>query len=159
MSRLCHKLSRRTLDLMYKTFVRPTIEYACVVWDGCSEATAGLLENVQLRAGRIVCGAIRHTSHEVIYSELGWEKLAKRRERFKLLLYHKMVYTFAPTYLCNMLPTSVAERTPYPVRSANILARTPFRTRLALFDKSFIPATTRLWNQLPTEVQSITNVM
>ena len=37
MARLGHKLDRKTLDLMYKTFVRPTMEYACVIWDGCTQ--------------------------------------------------------------------------------------------------------------------------
>ena len=120
------------------------MEYACVIWDGCTQAAADQLENLQLRAGRIVCGAIRHTSHEIIYSELGWETLAKRREYFKLTLYHKMVYGLVPNHLCDLLPSSVATRTQYPVRSSNLLARTPFRTRLVLFEKSFIPSTTRL---------------
>ena len=79
MSRLSYKLDRKTLYIMYKSFIRPVMEYACVVWDGCTQVDANRLEAIQLRAGRIVCGAIRHTLHAVIYDELGWETLSKRR--------------------------------------------------------------------------------
>ena len=43
---------------MYVTFVRPILEYASVVWDGCSISDTEKLEKVQLRvyAARIVTG-------------------------------------------------------------------------------------------------------
>ena len=157
LSRLTHKLDRRTLDQMYKSFIRPVMEYACVVWDGCTVTDSDRLEALQLRAGRIVCGAIRHTSHAIIYNELGWEKLSKRRERFKLILYHKMVHNIAPEYLQNLLPQSIATRNHYNVRNAAGLSQTLVRTRLSLFDNSFLPSTTRLWNMLSKDIRTISD--
>ena len=140
---------------MYKSFIRPVMEYACVVWDGCSEKNSDRLESVQLRAGRIVCGAIKHTSHSIIYNELGWERLSKRRERFKLLLFHKMVHGIAPKYLQDMLPQTVAERNSYQVRNASGLSQSIVRTRLSLFEHSFLPSSIKLWNMLPEEQRTI----
>ena len=39
---------------MYKTFVRPILEYASVVWVGCINSDLDKLEKVQLYAARIV---------------------------------------------------------------------------------------------------------
>ena len=39
---------------MFKTFVRPILEYASVVWDGCTNSDK--LEKEQLYAARIVTG-------------------------------------------------------------------------------------------------------
>ena len=135
------------------------MEYACVVWNGCTGTESNKLEAIQLRAGRIVCGAIRLTSHEIIYNELGWEKLSKRRERFKLILYHKMIYKLAPEYLCDLLPPSTSIRNPYPVRGSSGLSMTVPKARLSLFDHSFLPSTTRLLNQLPEQTRLLSDLV
>ena len=50
-------LSRNKLSKMYVTFVRPIIlEYASVIWGGCSISDTEKLEKVQLYAARIVTG-------------------------------------------------------------------------------------------------------
>lgn len=41
---------------MYITFVRPILEYASVVWDGCSQYDIDKLGKVQLNTARIVTG-------------------------------------------------------------------------------------------------------
>ena len=49
-------LSKQTLSNIYLTFIRPTLEYACEVWDGCLEREVAKLEKVQLESARIVTG-------------------------------------------------------------------------------------------------------
>ena len=56
---LKYKLSRNALEKIYKSFIRPKLEYADVVWDCCTEGDAKLIENVQLTAARNVTGAIK----------------------------------------------------------------------------------------------------
>ena len=96
-------------------------------------------------------------SHAIIYGELGWESLAKRRERFKLILYHKMIYGNAPIYLQQLLTESVASRNRYNVRSASALNQSLVKTRLGLFNNSFLPSATRLWNILPQDIKTISD--
>ena len=38
---------------MYITFIRPLLEYASEVWDGCTQSDIEQLEKVQLHAARI----------------------------------------------------------------------------------------------------------
>ena len=52
-------LNRKTLEKIYLTFIRPTLEYACVVWDNNTLFLINELENVQIEAARIVTGGTR----------------------------------------------------------------------------------------------------
>jgi hypothetical protein len=53
-------LSKQTLSNIYLTFIRPTLEYACEVWNGCFEREVAKLEKVQLESARIVTGYSFH---------------------------------------------------------------------------------------------------
>ena len=79
MHKLSRELDRRTLETIYETFIRSKLEYACIVWDDCSEQDCKALENCQLRAPRIVTGAKKDTSHEKLYCETQWSKLEEIR--------------------------------------------------------------------------------
>ena len=48
------KLSRNTLERLYKFLVRPVMEFADVVWDGCTESECDLFEHVQYETDKIV---------------------------------------------------------------------------------------------------------
>jgi hypothetical protein len=41
---LKYKISRDTLCKLYKSLIRPVMEYADVLWDGCTESESDLLE-------------------------------------------------------------------------------------------------------------------
>ena len=59
------KLSRNTLERLYKSLVHPVMEYADVVWDRCTEFECDLLEHVQhvqYENAKIVTGAMKGTS-------------------------------------------------------------------------------------------------
>jgi hypothetical protein len=43
-------LSKQALSNIYLTFIRPVLEYACEVWDGCYERDIEKLEKIQLEA-------------------------------------------------------------------------------------------------------------
>ena len=73
LKRLKYILDRKALDILYKSFIRPLLEYGGIVWDGCGEQNKLKLENVQYDAGRVVCGAIKGTVRDHVYGELGWE--------------------------------------------------------------------------------------
>ena len=86
------KVDRTILRKLYKSLVRPLIEYADVLWDaGCTESESDLLEHVQYEAAKIVTGAMKGTSEHRLMQEIGWEDLKTRRAIHKLLLYFKVV--------------------------------------------------------------------
>ena len=63
------KLSRNTLERLYKSLVHPVMEYADVVWDGYTECECDFLEHVQhvqYENAKNVTGAIKGTSNSAV---------------------------------------------------------------------------------------------
>ena len=147
MKHLQMRLSRKSLEILYCSFIRPILEYGSVVWYGCTSSESDQLENVQLAAARTITGATRGTKHYLIYEEAGLEKLSERRQMSKLILFYKIVHGMAPMYLQNLLPKFVYVRNRHNVRSNQNLSS--LRVRTKLFDTSFFPSSIRLWNNLP----------
>lgn len=91
------------------------MEYADVLWGGCTKSESDLLEHVQYRAGKIITGAMKGTSKHCLRQEIGLEDLKTRRAIHKLLLYFKIANNFCPSYLFDLLPLQVVKEqiTPY----------------------------------------------
>ena len=99
-----YKVGRDTLRKLYKSIIRPVMEYADVLWDGCSDGEGELLESVQYEAGKVVTGAMKGTIRVRLMAELGWEDMKIRRAIHKLVCYFKIVNNLSPSYLKDVLP-------------------------------------------------------
>ena len=60
--------------------MRSSLEYADVVWDGCSESDSNLLESLQIEGARVVSGALKGTNRVSLLNELSWVELCVRRK-------------------------------------------------------------------------------
>ena len=72
---------------MYMSFLLPVVEYASVVWDGCSE------------------------------QEHGRTTLSKRRQQYKLSFMYKVNKGIVPSYIQDLIPPLVSEISNYPLRN------------------------------------------
>ena len=73
-------LSRQSLLTIYKMHVRPHLDYGDIIYDQPgNELFCQKIESVQYNAALAITGAIRGTSSEKIYHELGLESLRDRR--------------------------------------------------------------------------------
>ena len=81
------------------SFLLPVVEYASVVWDGCSEQDSQTLQIIQNEATRLVTGLTRSVSLENLFKECGWTTLSKRRQQHKLSFMHKVYNGIVPSYL------------------------------------------------------------
>ena len=61
---------------MYMSYIRHTLEYSSIFWDGCSEQDKTALERLQHEAACIVNGLTRSTTIDNLYKECGWDSLA-----------------------------------------------------------------------------------
>ena len=80
------------------------------------------LESVQYKAALAITGAIKGTSREKIYLELGLESLKNRRWYKRLCCMFKIMNEKAPKYLTNLIPkgqqtiaTGIATYQPFTV--------------------------------------------
>ena len=82
MERLSMILSTKSLLTIYKSFVRPILDYADVIYDKpCTESFKGKLEIVQYNACLDITGAIRGTSKERLYRELDFGELGVKNPK------------------------------------------------------------------------------
>ena len=138
-------LDKTTLEKIYFSFIRPKLEYGNYIWDNCSGTDSGRLEEAQLEIARIVTGARRGTSHELIMRELGWPTLAERRKGNKLKQFLRILTKEAPQYLQELIPRKIGDIRPHSRYPDNFYY---FRARTETFRNSFIPSTLKLWNSL-----------
>ena len=113
------KIDKSTLACLYKSFIRPIMEYGDIIWDNCTAGNSELLESVQYQSARVVTGAIKGTSSNSLRQELAWEELSIRRKIHKLSYFYKIVYNYSPLYLIELLPKLVNERSYIPLRSGH----------------------------------------
>ena len=92
MKRLSVNLPRSALLTIYKSFIRPHLEYGDILYDKPdNESFQNKIEKVQYKACLAITGAIQGTSREKLYEELGLHSLVERRRSNKLILFYKIV--------------------------------------------------------------------
>ena len=88
--RLSVTVPRNALLTIYKSFIRPHLDYGDILYDKPeNENFQNKLEKVQYRACLAITGAIQGTSRQKLYDELGLHSLNKRRWRNKLIFFIK----------------------------------------------------------------------
>ena len=142
------KLNRRSLEILYVSFVRPLFEYADVVWDSAPshQYIFDNIEKLQIEAARIVTGTNRYSSKELLYRETGWLQLSTRRSIHRLNLCRKIVNGTCPRHLRTKLNEYQTHTNPYETRGQNNLYIPLCRTET--LRNSFFPFTRKLWNAL-----------
>ena len=103
--KLRYYIPRHSMVTIYKSFIRPHIDYADVIYDQPNNnALVNKLESIQYNSALAITGAIRGTSRDKLYKELGLEYLSSRSRFKRLSLFHKIIHTKSPYYLYNAIP-------------------------------------------------------
>ena len=152
---LKYDLDRKTLEATYFSFIRPKLEYGCHIWANCNGRDSDQLERIQLNMARIVTGARKGTSHQLLYQETNWQTLNKRRELLKLKNFIRIVNGEAPTYLHDLLPRTFGSIRNNSRNPDNFVV---FKTRTETFKSSLIPSSVILWNSTNPGDRTIENI-
>ena len=119
MRKLKYNFTRKALNQIYLSYVRPILEYSCIVWDGCTTEQSDSVEKLQNEAARIVTGLTRSVSLENLYRECGWESLQSRRSNQKLKFMYRATNDMIPTYISNLIPPTVGNSSQYNLRNSH----------------------------------------
>ena len=84
-------MDAKTLPLLYKSLVRPHLEYANIIWGPFNKADQVLVERVQRRATRLI-PSLRDLSYENRMRKLKLPSLMYRRKRGDILYMYKLVH-------------------------------------------------------------------
>ena len=123
------------------------------MWDNCTQYEANELEKIQNEAARIVTGATRLVSVDRLYTEIGWDTLISRRNKNKIITFHKMLNGFSPRYLSALLSPTVGANVSYNLRNQNSLQTIHCHSQL--YYNSFLPGALRTWNSLSEDTRNI----
>ena len=142
-------LPRFSLLTIYKTFVRPHLDYGDMIYDQTYNASFHRKrESIQYSAFLAITGTTRGTSYEKLNQELGLETLQSRRWFRKLCLFYKIVNNQSPSYLFDYIPST--DRI-YNTRNA---ADVPWiKSKHNFFKNSYIPSTIIEWNKLDHNIR------
>ena len=127
---------------LFKSTIRPCMEYCCHVWAGDPSCYLELLEELQKRICR--------TSGPSLAASL--EFLAHRRNVASLSLFYRYYFSRCSSELAQLVPLSFSRG-----RSTRYFDRlhgcsvTISRCYKDVYVNSFFPRTDRLWNSLPIE--------
>ena len=142
-------LTRPPLLTIYKSFIRPHLDYGDIIYDKAYNSSFHQnLEKIQYNSALAITGAIRGTSKEKLYQELGLESLEKRRWYRKLCYFYKIFNKQSPTYLLNVIP--VSSRSYFTRYAENVPS---FKMRHDFFKYSFFPSTAIEWNKIDKNIR------
>ena len=109
------------------------------------------LEPIQYNAAIAITGAIRGTSSEKLFQELGFQSLKSRRWLNKLCLFYKIFHKKSPSYLFQVIPPNNND---YATRSSQSIKISSFTTTQIFFKYSFFPAVLFEWNSLNINIRN-----
>ena len=143
-------LPRSSLLTIYKSFVRPHLDYGDIVFNQAfNESFHNKLEKLQYSAALAITGAIRGSSKVRLYEELGLESLQLRRWFRKLVVFYKLNFGKHPEYLYNLIPK---RECPYQTRQSNDIPL--FKVKHDFFKNSFFPSVIIDWNKLDNNIRN-----
>ena len=151
--KLRHSIPRKPLLSIYKTFLRPYLDYCDVIYDKPhNERFTDILESFQYNVAPAITGAIKGTSKEKLYNEFGLEYLKDRRWIRRLCLVHKIYNLKSPKYLYNLIP--LVNRFYDTRNNTNVPS---FKYRAEYLKNSFFPNVICEWNKLDINIKSMTS--
>ena len=147
--KLSNVLPRKSLITIYKSFVRPHLDYGDLIYDQPNtERFCQQIESAQYNASLAIAGAIKGKPRLKLYNEIGLEPLKFRRWFRKLCTFYKIESTGSPSYLYDLIPKSSHM---YNTRSVEDVAMLYSRTDI--FKYSFFPSTISEWNKLDLKIR------
>ena len=155
MKKLKFKLDRKSLETIYKSFIRPKIEYGNVIYFGTSQKNLDKISKIEKEAKRLVTGATFKCNLALLDIECGWTDIMSRRNNHCLIMMYKIINNLCPQYLSDILNILNPSSHDYNLRNrVNIL----IKIRTETLKKSFFPYTINLWNSLPMDFKISKNL-
>ena len=148
--KLSNLLPRQALVIIYKAFVRPHLDYGDVLYDQAfNNSFHAKMESIQYNACLTITGAIRGSSREKIYQELGLESIQLRRWYRTLCLFYKVFKNEHPKYFFHLIPV---KSTPYATRTVGNIPL--IKGKHNFFKNSFFPSAIIEWNNLDPNLRN-----
>ena len=153
LQKLNNRLPRSSLITIYKSFLRPHLDYGDVIFDKAyyNNSFQQRLESLQYKASLAITGAIKGSSTLRLYQKLGSESLQNRRWFRKLSVFYKIVKEQTPQCLYDLTPSNNIS---YQTRNSRNLVIPQSKIRNNFFLNFFFPSTLVEWNKLDLDIRN-----
>ena len=154
-------LSQESARTLVRAFIIGRIDYCNSLLFGLPSVHLLKLQRLQNTAARLISNVPRYSHITPVLCSLHWLPV-KFRIDFKILLFtFKAIYSYAPSYLMDLI--AIKEQPRYNLRSASglILKYPSLKLKKTLGDRAFSSAALNLWNNLPltSVLRTILNVL
>ena len=160
--RLYNYLPREALLQIYKSFIRPHLDYCDVIYHkptyddfysnyyseraksdpiNTNYELTNKIESVQYNAALAIIGCVRGTSRGKLFLELGLTSLYDRRRLHRLTLLYKILNDLTPQYPRRFIPNFISR-----LQSTRTNREETMPTRTLKFRYTFFPDTLNSWN-------------
>ena len=147
LSKLRHRRHRHR-KLFFSAHIKPHIDFASVVWDGCSDIRKKRLNSLHRRAVKLIFPDTTLTNDQKL-KEMRILSLQKLLEYNKGLFMCRVLSNEAPKYISNLYTHTPSRYS----NSRNYQLSLP-RPRIDIFKASISFSGAYLWNYLPLTVRS-----
>ena len=155
--RLRKRLPPLAIRHLFCTSIRPSLEYASLVWSGLSSTDASRLERMQRRAARLFTKSSDLQStpldHELLLARAGLASLSTRRRAEQAVLAFKFRSGSLPCHIMDTFGHWLSK----PQRSASLRSSSLFRllrARKSCLKLSPLYLSLSTWNSLPPSVHT-----
>ena len=138
-------MDKKMFLILYKTFIRPILEYATVIWSPWMKRDIIAIEQVQRRATRMVKGMCCHLSYEERLLELGLPTLVYRRERADMIQMFKVLKGFDDVHINSLKVSDNANTRGHDLK----IVKRHYKSKKSM--NSFAARSANNWNNLPQQ--------
>ena len=136
--------SSENLLTLYKSQIRPTLEYCSHIWGSAPKSSLQLLDSIQNRAMRLI------NDPELTKS---LPPLSHRRAVGDLSLFYRYFFGDCSAEISSLIPPiAVARRNTRSAFNSHPYCVKLNTSRTAHYDWSFFPRVSKLWNSLPASI-------
>ena len=159
LSQLQHIINIDTRKLFYNARIKPHIDYASVVWDGCGEVHLNKLNSHHRREGKLILSDPSLSTEQKV-SALRILNLPQQLAYNKGIFMHKVLNNNSPNYVALLY---ISHQSHYTNFGNNLYVPRP---RLDLLEKTKTKTTkprisfagVSLWNSLPQNIKSYISI-
>ena len=154
LAKVSYIASFQTKKMIANGIVMSLIVHLIQLYGGCSDYLLQFIQTLQNRAARIVTKQGWGTATRVLLSQCGWLSVRQLVEYHSLVLMFKVLQDRKPVYLHEKVSVEFVQKTRQATGGSIRETRT-FEKDAGI--SSFIPRTTKVWNELPVEMKMMSN--
>jgi hypothetical protein len=145
---------------LYKTYIRPILEYNTVIWTPHLIGDINRVENIQRKFTRLACQKLNLTfsCYQDRLKLMNIETLEIRRVKFDLIYMYKILNNLVDISFQKHFKSHIASNY-YNLRGHNIKLEQPPYSGSSVRDTFFCERVISLWNSLPQKMVKSTNLI